>query len=72
MIASDCSAFCIAAVSVISMARALKLGVIAEGVETEEQLDFLKREQCETIQGFLYSRPVPAEEFSAALQSIAR
>ena len=55
--------------AVISMARALKLGVIAEGVETEEQLDFLKREQCETIQGFLYSRPVPAEEFSAALRN---
>ena len=54
--------------AVISMARALKLGVIAEGVETEEQLDFLKREQCETIQGFLYSRAVPAEEFAAALR----
>jgi len=55
--------------AVISMARALNLGVIAEGVETEEQLDFLKREQCETIQGFLYSRPVPAEEFGAVLRS---
>ena len=54
--------------AVISMARALKLGVIAEGVETQEQLDFLEREQCETIQGFLYSRPVPAEEFGAALR----
>jgi diguanylate cyclase (GGDEF)-like protein/PAS domain S-box-containing protein len=58
--------------AVISMARALKLGVIAEGVETEEQLDFLKREQCETIQGFLYSRPVPADEFAAALRLAAR
>jgi len=57
--------------AVISMARALKLSVIAEGVETEEQLDFLKREQCETIQGFLYSKPVPAEEFGAALTSSA-
>ena len=55
--------------AVISMARALKLGVIAEGVETEEQLAFLRREQCETIQGFLYSRPVPADEFGAALRS---
>jgi len=54
--------------AVISMARALKLGVIAEGVETEEQLDFLKREQCETIQGFLYSRAVPAEKFGEALR----
>jgi diguanylate cyclase (GGDEF)-like protein/PAS domain S-box-containing protein len=56
--------------AVISMARALKLSVIAEGVETEEQLNFLEREQCETVQGFLYSRPVPAEEFSAALAAV--
>jgi diguanylate cyclase (GGDEF)-like protein/PAS domain S-box-containing protein len=53
--------------AVISMARALKLRVVAEGVETEEQLAFLRRQHCETIQGFLYSRPVPAEEFEATL-----
>ncbi len=53
--------------AVISMARALKLRVVAEGVETEEQLAFLRREHCETIQGFLYSRPLPAEEFEATL-----
>ena len=49
------------------MARALKLHVVAEGVETEEQLAILRREHCETIQGFLYSRPLPAEEFEAVL-----
>jgi EAL domain-containing protein (putative c-di-GMP-specific phosphodiesterase class I) len=53
--------------AVISMARALKLRVVAEGVETEEQLAFLRRQHCETIQGFLYSRPLPAEDFEAVL-----
>jgi diguanylate cyclase (GGDEF)-like protein/PAS domain S-box-containing protein len=53
--------------AVISMAHALKLRVVAEGVETEEQLAFLRRQHCETIQGFLYSRPLPAEEFEAIL-----
>ena len=54
--------------AVISMARVLKLAVIAEGVENQEQLDFLQRERCETIQGFLFSKPVPAEELEAALK----
>jgi diguanylate cyclase (GGDEF)-like protein/PAS domain S-box-containing protein len=54
--------------AVISMARALRLRVVAEGVETEEQLAFLQREQCAEIQGFLYSQPVPAAEFEATLR----
>jgi diguanylate cyclase len=53
--------------AVISMARALKLRVVAEGVETEEQLAFLRRQHCEMIQGFLCSRPVPADEFELTL-----
>jgi EAL domain-containing protein (putative c-di-GMP-specific phosphodiesterase class I) len=53
--------------AVISMARALKLRVVAEGVETQEQLAFLRREQCAEIQGFLYSRPVAADEFEETL-----
>jgi diguanylate cyclase (GGDEF)-like protein/PAS domain S-box-containing protein len=53
--------------AVISMARALKLRVVAEGVETEEQLNFLRLQHCEAIQGFLYSRPLPADEFEAVL-----
>jgi diguanylate cyclase (GGDEF)-like protein/PAS domain S-box-containing protein len=56
--------------AVISMARALKLHVVAEGVETEEQLAFLQREQCAEIQGFLFSRPVSAEEFEATLARV--
>jgi diguanylate cyclase (GGDEF)-like protein len=57
--------------AVISMARALNLRVIAEGVETEEQLAFLRREQCSEMQGFLYSEPLPAAEFEEALRTAA-
>ena len=55
--------------AVISMARALNLRVVAEGVETEAQLAFLRRENCEVVQGFLHSRPVPAAEFESSLRS---
>jgi diguanylate cyclase (GGDEF)-like protein/PAS domain S-box-containing protein len=55
--------------AVISMARALNLRVIAEGVETEEQLAFLRREQCSEMQGFLYSQPLTTAEFEQALGS---
>ncbi|MEK6375610.1 MAG: EAL domain-containing protein [Acidobacteriota bacterium] len=58
--------------AVISMARALKLNVIAEGVENEEQLAFLRRENCEAIQGFFCSAPLPAAEFEATLRAISR
>ena len=58
--------------AVISMARALNLRVIAEGVETEEQLDFLRREQCAEMQGYLYSQPLAAEEFEEALRAMLR
>jgi diguanylate cyclase (GGDEF)-like protein/PAS domain S-box-containing protein len=55
--------------AVISMARALNLRVIAEGVETEEQLAFLRREQCAEMQGFLYSQPLTPADFEEALRS---
>jgi diguanylate cyclase (GGDEF)-like protein len=58
--------------AVISMARALNLRVIAEGVETEEQLDFLRREQCAEMQGYLYSQPLAASEFEEALRAMVR
>ncbi|HUR83188.1 MAG TPA: EAL domain-containing protein, partial [Thermoanaerobaculia bacterium] len=58
--------------AVISMARALNLRVIAEGVETEEQLDFLRRENCAEMQGYLYSQPLAAPEFEQALQALLR
>jgi len=55
--------------AVISMARALNLRVIAEGVETEEQLAFLRREQCAEMQGFLYSHPLSPAEFEKVLRT---
>lgn len=52
------------AAAIIAMARNLKLSVVAEGVETQEQLDFLKRQGCDAWQGYLSSRPIPAAEFA--------
>jgi len=49
---------------VLGLARGLHLPVIAEGVETEEQLAFLEREGCEEIQGYLMGRPRPIEEYA--------
>jgi EAL domain-containing protein (putative c-di-GMP-specific phosphodiesterase class I) len=53
--------------SVISLAHELGMLVIAEGVERDEQLDFLRGLHCEYIQGFLYSKPMPLEEFERLL-----
>ena len=49
--------------TVIAIARDLKIDVIAEGVETEKQLAFLKRNGCKQFQGFYFGRPVPIGEF---------
>ncbi len=55
--------------AVISMARSLKLRVIAEGVETQEELAFLQSNQCEEAQGYFFSRPVPPQQFSKLLEN---
>lgn len=55
--------------TIISMARNLKLKVIAEGVETAGQLAFLKQHECDEMQGYYFSRPVDAEKFAALLAS---
>jgi len=55
--------------AIIALARTLRKQTVAEGVETQEQLDFLRAEQCDLIQGFLISRPVPGTEFIAALRA---
>lgn len=49
--------------AIISMAKSLQLNVVAEGVETQEQLIFLKANDCENVQGYLFSKPLPADEF---------
>ncbi|MCB1943143.1 MAG: EAL domain-containing protein, partial [Candidatus Accumulibacter sp.] len=54
--------------AIISMARSLGLDVIAEGVETSEQLAFLQRVQCPKLQGYLFSRPLPADEMAVVLR----
>ena len=53
--------------SIIQIGRSLGLQVIAEGVELPEQLDFLASENCDTMQGYLFSRPVSAAEIGALL-----
>lgn len=58
--------------SVILLAHSLNLVVIAEGVETEAQLAWLRTQHCEEMQGYLFSRPVPTAEFEALLRSDKR
>jgi EAL domain-containing protein (putative c-di-GMP-specific phosphodiesterase class I) len=53
------------AATIIAMARSLNLEVLAEGVETEQQLAFLRLYGCDAYQGFLFGRPMPAGELAA-------
>jgi diguanylate cyclase (GGDEF)-like protein len=55
--------------AIISLAHSLKMAVVAEGVETEAQIATLVAEQCETIQGYYISKPLPAAEANAFLAS---
>ena len=55
--------------AVISMARSLKLRVVAEGVETLEQLAFLQANECDEAQGFYLSEPLPPQEFAELLRT---
>ena len=55
--------------AVIGMAQSLKLRVVAEGVETFEQLEFLHARHCEEAQGYYFSRPVPAAQFAELLEN---
>ena len=60
----DAAAICIA---VIGLAHNLKLRVIAEGVETEGQMNYLRRHHCDELQGYLFSRPLPAADCAQLL-----
>jgi diguanylate cyclase (GGDEF)-like protein/PAS domain S-box-containing protein len=55
--------------AVISMGRSLKLRVVAEGVETQKELEFLQAHHCDEAQGYYFSRPVPAHEFAQLLKT---
>jgi diguanylate cyclase (GGDEF)-like protein len=63
----DCRGGAIAQ-AVVALGRAMGLSVIAEGVETEEQREFLAGLDCHTFQGYLFSRPKPLEEFQQLLR----
>ena len=54
--------------AIIGLSRGLNLEIIAEGAEEAEQIDFLREHGCNFVQGFYYSKPVPAEEFTAMLR----
>jgi diguanylate cyclase (GGDEF)-like protein len=54
--------------SIISLARSLDLGVVAEGVETEDQLNLLKLLKCDEIQGYVFARPLPLDEFESFVE----
>jgi EAL domain-containing protein (putative c-di-GMP-specific phosphodiesterase class I) len=59
------------ATAVIGLGHALNLEVIAEGVDKQEQLDFLRSRECDTFQGYLFSPGVTEEEFASLLRENA-
>jgi len=54
--------------TMVALAKQLKLGSVAEGVETESQLAFLLASGCEAYQGYLFSPPLPADEITRLLE----
>jgi EAL domain-containing protein (putative c-di-GMP-specific phosphodiesterase class I) len=53
--------------AIIAMGHILNLKVVAEGVETEEQLAFLAKQECDEVQGYLFAHPMPAADVAARL-----
>ncbi|MDX1573039.1 MAG: ammonium transporter [Methylophaga sp.] len=54
--------------AIITLAKSLGLLIIAEGVETQSQLKFLKKEKCDVYQGYLFSKPIPSEQVMTLLE----
>lgn len=54
--------------AIIGLSRGLNLEVVAEGAEVQEQVDFLRVHGCDVVQGYFYSKPLPADEFAAMLR----
>lgn len=67
-IVTDPSSACIVS-SIIDLARRMRLKVVAEGIETEAQLGYLRRQHCDLMQGFYFSRPVQADDFAEMLRT---
>ena len=57
--------------AIIAMGRTLSLTVVAQGVETREQADFLRDNACDEFQGFYFNKPMPADQFGVLLQTQA-
>ena len=55
--------------AIIAMAHSMKLKVIAEGVETKAQFNYLKSHSCDEVQGYYFNRPLPAKEIAAMLKA---
>ncbi len=55
--------------AVISMAHSLRLRVVAEGVETRQELEFLQAHRCDEAQGYYFARPMPPEQFALLLRT---
>ena len=53
----------IVVMNIIDLAKSLNMTVVAEGIEQQEQVDFLRKTECDLIQGYFYSKPIPAKEF---------
>jgi EAL domain-containing protein (putative c-di-GMP-specific phosphodiesterase class I) len=58
--------------AIVAMGHSLGLSVVAEGVETREQLDFLCQYRCDEMQGYYFSHPLPADAFSLLLKEERR
>ena len=57
--------------AIIAMGRSLSLTIVAQGVETREQADFLRDHACDEFQGFYFNAPVPPDEFARVLKAQA-
>lgn len=58
--------------AIIALAKSLRLSITAEGIETKEQLEYLRHRGCHEGQGFYFSRPVPAEVMTSILQNASQ
>ncbi|MBM7702251.1 EAL domain-containing protein [Metabacillus iocasae] len=58
--------------AIITIAKSLQLDVVAEGVEEQEQVQILRKERCDEIQGYYFSKPLPVSEFEQKYESIER